>query len=134
MPAKDLPGTLIADRIVPMNPRGEPENPSGPGTGLIHMLLRARDWQDRPQFGRLCDWWRKGTAGVATLVGIGGAGKTAIAERFLRVLPGGLPEAEGIPKDPDLPPPYRRDTMLPCVVSARLSAFGGLRRDERAGT
>ncbi len=69
------------------------------------MLLRARDWQDRPQFGRLCDWWRKGTAGVCALVGIGGAGKTAIAERFLRILPGGLAEPDGIPKDETLPPP-----------------------------
>ena len=91
--------------MVPMTPRGEPENPSGPGRGFVHTLLRARDWQDRPQFGRLRDWWRKGTAGVAALVGIGGAGKTAIAERFLRVLPGGLAEPDGIPKDETLPPP-----------------------------
>ncbi len=69
------------------------------------MLLRARDWQDRPQYGRLCDWWRKGTAGVAALVGIGGAGKTAIAEQFLRILPGGLAKAKGITKDDTLPPP-----------------------------
>ncbi len=46
-----------------MMARGEPENPSSPGMCFVHTLLRARDWQDRPQFGRLCDWWREGTGG-----------------------------------------------------------------------
>ena len=27
-------------------------------------LLRARDYQDRPEFDRLCDWWRAGGVGV----------------------------------------------------------------------
>lgn len=42
-------------------------------------LLRARDWQDRPEFEDLCEWWRAGGAGVCALIGIGGAGKTVIA-------------------------------------------------------
>jgi hypothetical protein len=102
---------------------------------FVHPLLRARDWQDRPELALLCDWWR-GTdslsssneeragvrsrsssssphsalraphsPGVCALVGIGGAGKTAIAERFLRVLPGGLPALPDTPKDETLPPP-----------------------------
>ena len=58
-----------------------------PQIHFAHRLLRARDWQDRPEFDQLCQWWRNGAAGVCALVGIGGAGKTAIAERFLRVLP-----------------------------------------------
>ncbi len=49
-----------------------------PRIHIAHRLLRARDWQDRPQFGHLCDWWRGGSGGVCALVGIGGAGKTAI--------------------------------------------------------
>ena len=48
---------------------------------FIHTLLRARDWQHRPEFDQVCDWWR------------GGGGKTAIAERFLNVLPEVTPEA-----------------------------------------
>jgi hypothetical protein len=43
--------------------------------------------------------------GVCALAGIGGAGKTAIAERLLRVLPGGLPALPHTPKDDTLPTP-----------------------------
>ncbi len=50
---------------------------------VVHTLLRARDWQDRPQFDQVCDWWRDGGQVVCALVGMGGAGKTAIADRFL---------------------------------------------------
>ena len=71
-----------------------------------HTLLRARDWQHRPQFDDVCEWWRGGGRGVCALVGMGGAGKTAIAERFLRVLPGGLPEDPDVPKDESLPRPH----------------------------
>jgi hypothetical protein len=67
-------------------------------------LLRARDWQDRAEFEELCRWWRDGEAGVFALFGIGGAGKTAIADRFLQVLPAGLPEHPNLPKRTDLPP------------------------------
>lgn len=53
------------------------------GNYFVHTLLRARDWQHRPEFDQVCDWWREGGRGVCALVGMGGAGKTAIAERFL---------------------------------------------------
>ncbi len=59
---------------------------SGLSNYFVHTLLRARDWQHRPQLDQVCDWWRSGGAGVYALVGMGGAGKTAIAERFLDVL------------------------------------------------
>lgn len=72
---------------------------------FIHTLLSARDYQDRPEFEQLCDWWREGGTGVCTLVGMGGAGKTAIVERFLRVLPGGLPAPKSLGKRTDLPQP-----------------------------
>lgn len=72
---------------------------------FIHTLLQARDYQDRPESEQLCDWWRAGALGVCALVGIGGAGKTAIAERFLRVLPGGLPAGPNVSKREDLPRP-----------------------------
>jgi hypothetical protein len=77
---------------------------------FVHRLLRARDWQHRRESDQVRDGWRGGGVGfqpalsspgrgVCALVGMGGAGKTAIAERFLRVLPGGLPEDSTIPKD-----------------------------------
>ena len=73
------------------------------GHHIAHPLLRARDWQARPEFGQVCDWWRAGGAGVCALVGIGGAGKTAIAQRFLLNLPGVMAGSgdEGV----DLPEP-----------------------------
>lgn len=52
-------------------------------THFVHPLLRARDWQVRPQLGEVCRWWAEGGTGVCALVGIGGAGKTVIADRFL---------------------------------------------------
>ena len=57
---------------------------------IVHTLLRAKDWQYRPEFDRVCDWWRAGGRGVFALVGMGGAGKTAIADQFLNALPGVL--------------------------------------------
>src|SRR5829696_2665335 len=72
---------------------------------FVHTLLRARDWQQRPEFDQVCDWWREGGKGVCGLVGMGGAGKTAIADRFLQVLPGVMPEDHKVPKDLSLPVP-----------------------------
>jgi len=74
-------------------------------TCLCHRLLRARDWQDRPQLEAVCGWWREGGPGVCSLVGIGGAGKTAVADRFLQLLPGATEEAPDVPKDGSLPVP-----------------------------
>lgn len=75
-----------------------------PRIRIAHRLLRARDWQDRPQLAQLCDWWRSGAGGVCALVGIGGAGKTAIADRFVRALPGVLATPE-VAVDETLTPP-----------------------------
>ena len=74
-------------------------------TFIAHPLLRARDWQHREQLDRVCQWWRETGSGVCALIGIGGAGKTAIADRFLQVLPGVLPLAANTPKDQSLPTP-----------------------------
>jgi len=61
---------------------------------FVHTLLRAKDWQHRSEFDQVCDWWRDGGHGVCALVGMGGAGKTAIAEQFLHSLPGVFPTSE----------------------------------------
>src|SRR6476661_7495683 len=100
-----------------------------PGGGFVHPLLRARDWQDRPEFGELRQWWTDGGIGVCALVGIGGAGKTAIVERFLQVLPGGYPEHPKVPKDRNLPAPARLlvfsfyDAPNPDTFFAELAAW-----------
>lgn len=78
---------------------------------FVHTLLRARDWQHRPQLDKVCDWWRgvngrPGGRGVCALIGMGGAGKTAVTERFLRILPGALPADPDIPKNELLPTPH----------------------------
>ncbi|HZF10023.1 MAG TPA: TIR domain-containing protein [Thermoanaerobaculia bacterium] len=72
---------------------------------FVHPLLRARDYQEREELARLAEWWRRGGVGVCALVGIGGAGKTAVADRFLRLLPGVLPVDPALPKDPSLSQP-----------------------------
>src|SRR5436190_7261792 len=69
---------------------------------IVHRLLRAQSWQDRPEFGTLCNWWKGRTKGICSLVGIGGAGKTSIVDRFLQVVPGGIAPVPGIPKDDHL--------------------------------
>ncbi|MCP4583574.1 MAG: toll/interleukin-1 receptor domain-containing protein [candidate division Zixibacteria bacterium] len=74
---------------------------------FVHHLLHARDWQYRPEFDKLCKWWKDTHAGVCALVGIGGAGKTAIAERFLREIPDVLPNDPKISKNAKLPTPER---------------------------
>ncbi len=55
----------------------------------------------------MCQWWTANGVGVCALVGIGGSGKTAIVERFLRVLPNVLPESPGIAKHDAMPTPKR---------------------------
>ncbi|MEO0491035.1 MAG: hypothetical protein AAFZ49_15990, partial [Cyanobacteria bacterium J06659_2] len=80
-------------------------SPTNTSNYFVHTLLRARDWQHRPEFDRVCDWWRAGGTGVCGLVGMGGAGKTAIVDRFLRMLPGVMPQNRNIPKDDTLPTP-----------------------------
>ena len=86
-----------------------------PSVSASVYLLRARDWQDRPQLAELTRWWRDGGVGVCALVGIGGAGKTAIAERFLQVLPGGYPEHPKVHKDPSLAAPDRLLGVCPSI-------------------
>ena len=72
---------------------------------FVHTLRRARDWQGREEFEKLCRWWASGGWGLVALAGIGGAGKTATTERFLRVLPGVYPPHEDFPPRDELEPP-----------------------------
>lgn len=97
-----------------------------PGDYFVHTLLRARDWQHRPQLDRVCDWWRGGGRGVCALVGMGGAGKTAIADRFLRVLRGGLPEDLDVAKDGSLPMPHSTFVFSFCDAANPESFFEAL--------
>ena len=68
-----------------------------------HRLRVARDWQPRQELDQLCDWWRTPAFGVCLLEGMPGCGKTAIVDRFMRVLPGGYPQLPDVTKE-DLPP------------------------------
>ena len=78
-------------------------------TYFVHQLLRPADWQHRAQLDLVCEWWRgcDGTSGqgICSLIGIGGAGKTAIADRFLQLLPNVLPPDSSNPKDGSLHTP-----------------------------
>jgi hypothetical protein len=96
---------------------------------FVHQLLRARDFQDRPELSALCDWWRSQNSGVCALVGIGGAGKTALVERFLRIVPGVLADEVEQAKDATLPIPGAvfvfsfYDVPNPQVFLAQLCAW-----------
>ena len=35
-----------------------PNDQPAPLVQFVHTLLRARDWQERPEFTQMCDWWR----------------------------------------------------------------------------
>lgn len=76
---------------------------------FVHHLLRARDYQARYEFDQLQAWWREvgqpNRVGVCALTGLGGAGKTATVERFLRILPDVLPTDLQLPKRDDLATP-----------------------------
>ena len=78
----------------------------------VHRLLPARDFQDRIELDRLCSWWEEGGAGVCALVGLGGAGKTAIAEKFLRLLPGVIAGS-----------PDEKEDMLPKPTTVFIFSF-----------
>lgn len=60
--------------------------PPSPRFKIVSLLPRVPQFQSRPEVDRLFDWWRGGDAPVCVLVGPDGAGKTAIVDRFLRIL------------------------------------------------
>ncbi len=64
-----------------------------------------RNFEDRPELDSLCQWWRTGGHGVCALVGIGGSGKTALASRFLQLLPEVTEEISSLKKDISLATP-----------------------------
>ena len=108
-------------------------------TYFVHRLLRARDFQGRAEFDAVAKWWRERHTGVCALIGTGGAGKTAILERFLRVLPGGLEPGPDVPKDVSLAAPGAirvfsfYDAPNPQVFFAQLFAWlKGVEYDPRA--
>jgi hypothetical protein len=58
-----------------------------PEVCLFHRLPAAPHFVGRePELAALRAWWRDGLQGVLALVGLGGAGKTAVAARFLNEL------------------------------------------------
>ena len=80
-------------------------NRGAPVVHFEHRLARAQVWQERPELQDLKAWWTASQSGVVSLQGIGGAGKTAIVERFLRELPTVMPSHPEILKSEDLPAP-----------------------------
>ncbi len=76
-----------------------------PRKKIVHLLAKAYDYQERIEFDQLCNWWKTGGKGVCALIGIGGAGKTAIVERFLRMISRVSPDNQNLHKDSKLIPP-----------------------------
>lgn len=74
---------------------------------FVHVLLRARDFQQRRELDRIVEWWRGGAPGVCALIGLGGVGKTALVDRFLRMLPGVTADSVTPPNKATLDAPAR---------------------------
>jgi len=66
-----------------------------------HRLPRTSHFEFRPELDELIKWWVLGGRGVAVLRGIGGAGKTALAERFVSLAQEWGRRAAGEGPDPD---------------------------------
>jgi hypothetical protein len=76
-----------------------------PRVHLVHTLPEVPEYQERPQIEELREFWRNDTLRIAALIGIGGAGKTALVRRFLEELPGSTIVSPRVAKRADLPPP-----------------------------
>src|SRR5262245_3927279 len=72
----------------------------------FHSTLRnAEFFQDRPELKELCTWWRQRNGGICALVGMGGAGKSAVTSALLSMLPEVMEDSPTFPKDLTLPKP-----------------------------
>jgi hypothetical protein len=62
---------------------------------FVHSLLRAHDWQHRPQLDDVCQWWRGGGRGVLALVGMDEARRYVLKQgyRFPRLAERSQPSA-----------------------------------------
>jgi len=75
--------------ILPLDPW--PEN---------HRISPAEHFQWRPELSSVLDWWNEdNSCGVLALIGIGGAGKSALAHRFLSGIPGSAAQEQGVKED-----------------------------------
>lgn len=72
---------------------------------FVHRLAKAAHWQDRHELDELRSWWQTTESGVCALVGIGGAGKTSMVDRFLWQLPDLLPKRADVAQDRSLAAP-----------------------------
>jgi len=71
-----------------------------------HPIPPARHFQWRQELEDIRKWWQdESSYGVLTLVGLGGAGKTALVHRFLAQIPMSGIQETGVGKDETLPIP-----------------------------
>lgn len=73
---------------------------------IVHPLHPVSDFQDRPELEAIRTFWmRENAPGIISLVGIGGAGKTALVTRFLQELPSSGITHAAVIKNQDMPAP-----------------------------
>jgi len=101
-----LPYALFAVDIQKAREKGiKPLLPLDPWS-RNHTLPPAEHFQWRPELEEIKNWWRhEDSYGVLALIGIGGAGKTALARRFLAQLPNSDIQDPKVGKDETLPVP-----------------------------
>lgn len=91
---------------LPRSLAASPSEPKSLGTMVFDSLLPVADFQERPELDLLRELWIQDTwNGVVALIGIGGAGKTALACRFLQELPGSSIRHHDVAVNESLAPP-----------------------------
>jgi hypothetical protein len=108
-----------------------------PPVNIFHPLGHAPDFAPTKSSLALTDWWRQSGNGLCCLVGLGGSGKTATIDYFLRslnILPGGTSVDRGgkrssLGQKPGAVLVFSLAEGTPDALFAELRGWSGLRGD-----
>src|SRR5262245_11975392 len=101
--------------------------PPTPPINITHPLTFALDFQPTTASKALLAWWRQGSGGCCCLVGLGGGGKTATIDHFVRSL-GLMPRVPSTSIAEKVPDPMRirpRAALVFSLAQGSLDAFFG---------
>ena len=79
--------------------------PPSPRIKFVTPLPRVQAFQHRAELDTLTDWWTGGQEPVCVLAGADGAGRTALVDRFLRMVTGKMDVRPGGEREKAFPIP-----------------------------